>query len=545
MVENTGAGKKREVNKKEGRLVKGLTLVYLVPLFGLIGFNVLNSLLRTGYFELYQYVEIVLYDWCNPFLLAAGAVGILLLVWFLSGKKALKTEYVKYGAIIWGTALSLAAVFLFRAMAKCDSEALSLAATEFSQNNYEAFEQGEYFYMYPFQLGYTAFMELIYRLFGVDKYVIFQLVNVVCIADIVYILGKLTWELFEDEYIYRLGLFFSMGLLPLFLLATFIYGDIPGWCMGMNAILLVLRYLKAGRWSDILKASAFLSVGVVMKSNMNILVVAAVIALLLKALEKRKARLVLWAAGLLVVSQLGMLLVNGIYAYRLKTEVPEGIPKLAWVAMGLQEPYEDGSASGWYNGYNWNVYAENGFDREKTEEACMDDLEQSLTKMLHSPRYAVSFFYDKFTSQWNEPTFMSLITNEWYSRNGKPQSALAISLLYGRGRDILYALMKVGHFLMFLCAAAGCLTLLKSWKLERAYFALNIFGGILFHMLWEAKSRYVLGYFLLLLPLAACGCGRIFRGRKRSTSEPMEMPMKPHHLIIKDSEDVGKNRAKC
>lgn len=34
---------------------------------------------------------------------------------------------------------------------------------------------------------------------------------------------------------------------------------------------------------------------------------------------------------------------------------------------------------------------------------------------------------------------------------------------------------------------------------------LNIFGGFLFHMLWEAQARYILGYFILLLPLTAYG----------------------------------------
>ena len=65
--------------------------------------------------------------------------------------------------------------------------------------------------------------------------------------------------------------------------------------------------------------------------------------------------------------------------------------------------------------------------------------------------------------------------------------------------------MKGYHFLIFLCAAIGCMAVLREWKPERAYFVLNIFGGILFHMLWEAKSRYVMGYFVLLLPLAAHG----------------------------------------
>lgn len=495
---------------KEKKIVRIITYFYLVPFLVIVAFNAGNSLIRTGYFDLYQYVEIIQYDWNNPILTVLFSVAVVLLVRFVLSRKQLTTELLCRASLLWAGGISLMAVLLFRAIAKCDSEALSDAAVQFAQNNFEAFKAGEYFYMYPFQLGYTAFMELIYRLFGLENYIVFQLINMVCIVDIIYVLGRISLELFEDERVYETEILLSMGMLPLFLLCTFIYGDIPGWCMGVNAILMVIRYLKTDKWSCILKASGWLAVGVLMKNNMNILVVAAVIAVLLHALEKKRLQGLLWIAELLIVSQLGMLLVNGIYAYRIVQAVPEGIPKIAWVAMSMQEPYEDGSASGWYNGYNWNVYAENNFDSEVTTQACIENLKQSVGKMVDSPRYALHFIYDKFTSQWNEPTFMSLITNEWYSRNEEPQSQLALFFLYGTGRKLLYGFMKGYHFLIFLCAAAGCMAVLREWKPERAYFVLNIFGGILFHMLWEAKSRYVMGYFVLLLPLAAYGIEKLF-----------------------------------
>ena len=41
---------------------------------------------------------------------------------------------------------------------------------------------------------------------------------------------------------------------------------------------------------------------------------------------------------------------------------------------------------------------------------------------------------------------------------------------------------------------------------------IGIFGGILFTMLWEAKSRYVFPYLLLLLPYAAAGMYGLMEG---------------------------------
>ena len=83
------------------------------------------------------------------------------------------------------------------------------------------------------------------------------------------------------------------------------------------------------------------------------------------------------------------------------------------------------------------------------------------------------------------------------------------------------------HFLIFLLTGTyfGIEVFRKGdWDLPKAYFMLNIFGGFLFHMIWEAQSRYVLGYFVLMLPLAAAGLADILdnvRKRKEKRKEKL------------------------
>ncbi len=494
---------------KEFRIIKILTYFYLIPFAIIILFQVLNSLLRTTYFDLHQEIEIAKYKWDQPLIVLLVTVVALGIVYLLLNNRGLNTKRLQSIVLVWAGAVSLGCVLLFRCIAKCDSGFLNEIAIQLLQNNYQAFEAGEYLYMYPFQLGFTAVMELIYRIFGIENYIVFELVNIVCVVDMVWELGRITGELCEDERVYRLELLLSMGMLPLFLLATFIYGDIPGWCMAVNAICCVIRYLKTDKWAELLKASLWLSFGIIMKSNLNIMVAASVIAILLHAFEKKNVKMLLGTVGLIVISQLGMQAVNGIYSIRTGGELPDGIPKIAWVAMGLQEPYADGSAAGWYNGYNWSVYVNSGYDKELTAEICKEDIKQSFDRFLQEPKQAISFFYEKFTSQWNDPTFMSLLTNEWYSRNVEPQSAVAEFFLYGLGRTLLIFVMNIYHFLILLGTGIFCVRSYKKWSLPMAYLVLNIFGGLLFHMLWEAKARYVLIYFVLLLPLAAWGYGEI------------------------------------
>lgn len=491
------------------RISRILTYFYLIPFGLMVVFNIFNSLLRTTYFDLYQYVEAARYRWDGPLpLIAAG----LLLAFFWMARRLewnQKTNPIRL-AMGFGGAYCLFIVLLFRCVVSCDSEALSDIAIEFLQGNYQTFEQGGYLYRYSFQIGMVALLELIYRIFGIENFMVFQLINIGCILAILYTLNRITWELFEDERIRSLEALLSMGMFPLFLFATFVYGDIIGWAFGVGSIYFIIRYLRTQRWQNILRASVLLGFGIVVKSNINILVVAAVIAVLLHVLEKKNYKTLGWILGIVLISQAGVFLVEGIYAGRAGLEeYPEGIPKIAWVAMSMQKGDEGGYACGWYNGYNWSVYEENGFDRQRTTQACRENLSHSIETFLGEKRFALEFFYKKFTSQWNAPTFQSMITNEWNSRYVENLSPLAQFFLYGFGRDILYGVMNCYHFFMFLCTGVYCRFSLKEWSLEKAYFVLNIFGGFLFHMIWEGQARYILGYFVLMLPLAAWGLNRV------------------------------------
>lgn len=493
---------------KEAKIVRVLTYIYWIPLSVIVLLNAFNSLLRTTYFDLHQYVEIAKYKWDRP-LLVLFLTMIMIFFFCVILKINADMRTIKKAVLFWAGIVSLGSVLLFRCIAKCDSGSLNEIAIQFLQDNYQAFEAGEYLYMYPFQLGFTAIMELIYRIFGIENFIVLELINIVCVVDIIWLIPKISEELFEDEKVCKVTAILSMGLLPLFLLATFIYGDIPGWCMAVNSIFYMIRYLKTDKWLEILKASVFLAVGIVMKSNLYIMLAAAVIVIILHAVERKNVKMLVYVIVMIVMSQLGTLAVNSVYSFRTGEKIPEGIPKVAWVAMGMQEPYEDGSAAGWYNGYNWNVYVQNEYNVELTKKACFTDAKQSIQRFLDEPKGAVLFLYEKFTSQWNDPSFMSLLTNEWYSRNVEPQSALAEFFLYGAGRTFLLFIMNVYHFLVFGSMAVFCFCGLKKWSLSKAYLLLNIFGGILFHMLWEAKARYVLFYFVLMVPFAAWGCKKV------------------------------------
>ena len=60
---------------------------------------------------------------------------------------------------------------------------------------------------------------------------------------------------------------------------------------------------------------------------------------------------------------------------------------------------------GWYNGYTQKIYKKNKYDYQLTKERVNSDIEKSVIKLKENPKYACNFFYEKVTSQWNNPTF--------------------------------------------------------------------------------------------------------------------------------------------
>ena len=176
--------------------------------------------------------------------------------------------------------------------------------------------------------------------------------------------------------------------------------------------------------------------------------------------------------------------------------VTDSIPRSAWMAMGLSEGTR---AEGWYNGYNYNTFRENGYDQKATDEAARALIGERIQSFRSDRDYAYTFFMRKLASTWSEPTFQSV----WVG----PQEASA---------DVICSIV-------YLVVLAGCVLFLAKSLIRRiqmltdryshrdtvtvftAFPILFLLGVFLFHLVWETKSLYVFSSVYMLLPLAAAG----------------------------------------
>lgn len=141
----------------------------------MIFFNIINSLFRTTYFELYQVNEVVKYKWDSPILVVVVTYLSLIAIYLLWKKKFSERININKLAVIFARIFSLCIVLLFRCEATCDSALVSDIVIRFCQKNYSSFEQGGYLYSYAFQLGFAALLEVIYQIFGIENFIVFQL----------------------------------------------------------------------------------------------------------------------------------------------------------------------------------------------------------------------------------------------------------------------------------------------------------------------------------------------------------------------------------
>ena len=189
------------------------------------------------------------------------------------------------------------------------------------------------------------------------------------------------------------------------------------------------------------------------------------------------------------------------YELRSGNRIEGGIPASMYIAMGMQR---SPGGAGVYNGYNNSVFrGEAGSDEEKANEIAVTYIRERIAEFRNDPAMAREFYKEKIQEQWNEPTFCSLVMTATFEQ---PPAGIVEKLYYGdwqqRYRDYMNRYVTVLYLGVILYSIAG---LLRKTNILQCLMAIGVIGAFLFSILWEAKSRYVLPYIVLLIPYMALG----------------------------------------
>lgn len=376
------------------------------------------------------------------------------------------------------------------------------AASLFNQDNYINLSKGGYINMYPQQLGLVLYIQLLFRIFGNGNYYAFQVINCFLISGSVYFACKCINKLTVRPNIRLSGAVSFLFAVPLFLLCSWVYGDIPSFFF---IFILFYNYLcfydtqqKKNLIGGIL-ASCFCLI--FRKNSIIILLAIGIVSLVQFFIDKKWKRLVQTA----ILCILPFLIIQGINLFYEKVsnyEIDGGIPSIMWVTMGT---IEDGSKPGWFNNYCVSTYYAHDCDQEASIQESKLRLGEQFRYFKENPVYAVSFYKRKICTQWNDPFYGTdglIKVDEGISATGLTASMI-------RHQDLIRELLSAFQFIIYLGALLFAFLPVRKEHFYQNCFLTTILGGFLFSILWEANSRYVLPYFLIMIPIAAVGLGEM------------------------------------
>lgn len=392
--------------------------------------------------------------------------------------------------------MSVSWVFLTDFMSWADSADIQKAAAGLLSGDYSSFIASGYIGRWQNQIGLTLIEAVLIRIFGDHSHVFFQLINACCIPVIASSLTRFTESKFGKLSVLLMGLLWF----PLLFSVSHVYGNVPGLMLSLLAFCYHFDHFNSGRLRQGILSAFLMAFACLIKQNYIIFLIAYILICIVNSLKRKKSVYAVMALSAVLLSVLFTWTATGITEHITAFKMEGGVSKWSYIAMAMQE---GDRAAGWFNGYNTNSYDLAGCDTSVQSEFAKEEIRKSLSAFFEHPSYMISFYTKKLASQWNEPTFQTI----WYLRGpGRdlPDCIDYMISIYGSYRVLPY--FKFFEVMIYL---AAFLFICFEKKLDdKSLLLLTTFtGGVLFHILWEAKSQYALFYFVLLIPICINGIG--------------------------------------
>lgn len=489
----------------------------------------LSGFLCTCY-SLNMETQQVLTKWDNPLMNLLGIAVFLLPVLmglYLFHKFQEKTAFAKKVFLILASfwILSVGAVLIVfnKTVPAADAYSVYDIAGRLAMGDTSVIHPTDsYLSYYPQQIGLVAFFEPLIRfwnLLSLDLPAYHFLKTIYAgLGVVIFLFQYLTvHHLFKNDRTDFIFILLSMANLPFLLYTSFVYSEIPSFAavsIGLYCFLRLLTALseanKKNTWLYGCLALMFLTFSVQLRKNSLIIIIAVVLVTLLKWFKERKHLLLVFALLLSVCAISILPLIQKGYELRAHNTLKSGVTATSYFAMGMQE---SSRANGWYNGFNFNTYQESGMDSDIANEISRAAIDERLTYFKENPGYGISFYLGKFLSQWADGTYASRQATLATFGGRQP---FFVELYEGKYSEFYIAYCNVFQNILYLGCFLFCLGSFRK-KIDcglkglPSYIGLiAVFGGFLFHMLWEANSRYIFLYGMLMLPYAAQGIEWIF-----------------------------------
>ena len=451
-----------------------------------------------------QHVELVRDGLCAGVLLSA----VVLAVYLAAHALIERFGGVKLDAALGMLWLAAAAAWIFavQMLPWVDAGKVLDGAIAFAQDDFSAlhYEVSDYFNIYTYQLGLVFPLELLARLFPkADLNLLAQCVNAALGVAGAGVLAALAQELFGGKKAATAAATLYLLSLPAWLYATFVYNVNLMILLCAGGAFCFARYAHTGKIGFGAGYAVCIGLAMAAKPNAAVAAIALLICALLHGLQNRDWKIVLLAVGSLLLGRGVLSLIISWYAARGNVEFRYDITMTARLAMGMQDSL---IAPGWYNGYTeMSCPPEMTLDREKAQ--AMADIASRLAWMRENPALTAKFYREKLLTMWLDPAYESMWMGAVSHKTGA-MNGLA-NMVYRDDTPVhraMMAYMNAAQNVVFGLAALGGVRLMKRKDdMAAAALPVTILGGVLYHLLFEAKAQYAYPYMVYMLPLAAVG----------------------------------------
>lgn len=488
-------------------LFKISLLIISIIFFLLMLFNTFLSFFKTAKFaknykeSLYYDNDIFIY---NLLFLVIFILILILLVNF--SKKIFSHQRLVLIVMILTFATSVFFSILRRDYVQFDPFNVIDQASNFIRGNYTGLDKGEnYLYIYSHQITTVFVFQQILYLFGRATFILY-LMQAISISYIIFMLYKISDVLFDDDEVNYYVIIVSLFFLPLIFYVAFVYGTLPGIFLVLISFYNFIKYIKEKKWYNLVITAFSINLSILLIGNNLINFIAIIITstlLLLKFFDKKI--LIFLVITIFIMFYSKKLIIN-YYEYKSNKEISAGVNKITWIAMGMQEGDRE---AGWWNGFNYDIMPETNYNNDEVVKISLKSIKNRLNVFKNNPLYAKNFYQRKYENQFFDPTFQSfLITapKKDFSENTKLEiikKKILTEFYYGKTNKILFKIMKTFQIFIYLFSFIYAIYIFFK-KRDVIYFLVPItfIGGTIFHMIWEAKSRYIFPYFVFLIPIA-------------------------------------------
>lgn len=389
-----------------------------------------------------------------------------------------------------------------------------------------------YLVSYPYQAGMFMYYILMFKLFADSAPMAIQCMNIAANIGSVIALTSVGAVFVQKPNMRSMMIVLLGCCIPTLLYSSFLYTNQIGFALAIIFVALQVRLMSMEETKRRQVVFSLISIvcyclALLLKATFVVFGIAMLLAWGIKVLNSPSVYRAICCAVCIAGIVLGGAVQSAPQSWienRLGYPIGEGIPKTAWIVVGLQNDSVLGrTMPGWWNPYALNIWMQTNNDYEEMGNLAWDELKNLVEGFAANPAYAWWFFSTKLCTEWFTPDFQSRyfaainyalvdgrelqFNTGMVGNDGSSSMYFAASSRAWMMVENLVGVMDGYQSLIYIFSAIGCMDMLrnKQRSMEHAVLPCLFIVGFVLYVLWEAKAQYLLPFFMCLIPMGAYG----------------------------------------